>query len=176
MYRCRKCRMFLCSAHNVIPVDAARGHRLFRDFWKALRDVGALMTASGGGDSVIADSRGGAGGGGAKADPSSPSSSIFVEPMSWMAPMVGEIRGKLHCPGSTASGDCNSRLGSFNWSGGSEEGMREEAAAEGHMGALSHVMCLIRDVAAMPINSLVFGPNGYLDSPAQASPTSRAAG
>lgn len=38
--------------------------------------------------------------------------SLFLEPMSWMASMVvGEVQGKLYCP------DCNARLGSFNWSG-----------------------------------------------------------
>jgi dual specificity phosphatase 12 len=39
-------------------------------------------------------------------------SSLFLEPMAWMAgAVVGTVQGKLYCPA------CNARLGSFNWSG-----------------------------------------------------------
>lgn len=48
------------------------------------------------------------------APPSTPSSSLFLEPMTWMgATIVGEVQGKLYCPGP----GCNARLGSFDWSG-----------------------------------------------------------
>lgn len=30
MYRCRKCRTAVASAHNILPLDAAHGHRVFR--------------------------------------------------------------------------------------------------------------------------------------------------
>lgn len=40
-------------------------------------------------------------------------SSLFVEPMAWMAPLVeeGHLQGKLCCP------NCSSRFGNFNWAG-----------------------------------------------------------
>lgn len=37
---------------------------------------------------------------------------VFLEPISWMGDqVVGPVQGKLYCP------KCNTRLGSFNWSG-----------------------------------------------------------
>lgn len=48
-------------------------------------------------------------------DDESAGSSLFLEPMSWMAKaIVGEVEGKMYCPNT----QCKARLGSFNWSGG----------------------------------------------------------
>ncbi|KAG2490222.1 hypothetical protein HYH03_011347 [Edaphochlamys debaryana] len=91
LYRCRKCRTLLATSAHVMPVEAAMGHRVFRDRNRHRR--GGLPPSGGG--SV----EGG-------------ESCLFVAPVAWMAPTVtGVVTGKLHCP------HCAARLGSFNWSG-----------------------------------------------------------
>jgi hypothetical protein len=57
-------------------------------------------------------------------------SSVFLEPMRWMADEVtGAVQGKLYCPG------CSARLGSFNWAGGGP------SALAGAVGAPSWGVC-----------------------------------
>ncbi|KAG2441137.1 hypothetical protein HXX76_003989 [Chlamydomonas incerta] len=90
-YRCRKCRQLLATSAHVMPIEAAMGHRVFRD--RQRHRATALGTPPGGE----------AGGG---------ESCLFTEPLAWMAGVVtGVNSGKLHCP------KCAARLGSFNWSG-----------------------------------------------------------
>lgn len=50
--------------------------------------------------------------------PSHLCSSYFVEPLSWMSPILesGVLAGKLVCPGSK----CGAKLGSFDWAGARE--------------------------------------------------------
>lgn len=50
--------------------------------------------------------------------PSHMCSSYFVEPLSWMSPILesGVLAGKLVCPGSR----CGAKLGSFDWAGARE--------------------------------------------------------
>ncbi|KXZ47886.1 hypothetical protein GPECTOR_32g499 [Gonium pectorale] len=90
LYRCRKCRQLLATSAHVMPVEAAMGHRIFRDRQNRRPPPGI---AAAGVDSTN-------------------ESCLFVEPLSWMAGTVtGVVGGKLHCP------KCAARLGSFNWSG-----------------------------------------------------------
>ncbi|GLC33037.1 hypothetical protein PLESTB_000377800 [Pleodorina starrii] len=96
LYRCRKCRQLLATSTHVMPVEAAMGHRIFRD-----RQRYRQVSGGGGADGSTGDG----GGGGAE-------SCLFLEPMLWMADTItGVVAGKLHCP------KCSARLGSFNWSG-----------------------------------------------------------
>ncbi|KAL6760314.1 hypothetical protein V8C86DRAFT_2556866 [Haematococcus lacustris] len=94
LYRCRKCRQVLASSAQVLPLDeASLGHKLLGS-----RKHHRLAAAPAGQ---------GQAGGGAGAAPS-----LFVSPLAWMAgSVVGEVQGKLYCPG------CKERLGSFNWAG-----------------------------------------------------------
>ncbi|GAX84563.1 hypothetical protein CEUSTIGMA_g11984.t1 [Chlamydomonas eustigma] len=133
LYRCRKCRTALCTERNLVPVAAANGHRLFRGFWKALRNKGVapadsppappqllLFSAPDKSASLHAEAIAtGQKVSEAVGDASLlKQTSIFVEPIVWMGPMVmGEVCGKLYCPGD----NCSNRLGSFNWSGISNE-------------------------------------------------------
>lgn len=113
VYRCRKCREILCSERHVLPIEAAKGHRLFRGCYRTQHP------SSSANDRDAAEN---------EDDPTSTStstsssiSSLFVEPLSWMASTVtgGDVRGKLNCPGG--GGKCGARLGSYNWSGISDE-------------------------------------------------------
>ena len=107
VYRCRKCREPLCSERQVMPLEAAKGHRLFRGCY---RNQNVPPSSSDGADGAAAES---------VAEGSL--SSLFLEPLSWMVSTVigGDVRGKLNCPGG--GGKCGARLGSFNWSGISDE-------------------------------------------------------
>lgn len=108
LYRCRKCRRVLATSSNVVPVEAAMGHKVFRDRQRTRREEAA------GGASAHHHGDGGTKAGGGAED----GAAVFVEPMSWMAAMVvGAPQGKLYCPGPA----CNARLGSFNWAGGAAD-------------------------------------------------------
>ena len=87
-YRCRSCRRMLATSENVM-VDVSLGGEGFT--WRKIRKNMAQDT-------------------GARA---SDTSSIFVEPLSWMAGIHEQAQGKIYCP----NGACKARLGSFNWSG-----------------------------------------------------------
>jgi hypothetical protein len=83
----RKCRRLLATSLNVVPLSSAAGRSAFCD----RRSVK--------GNTLAVDE--------------SADSSVFVEPMRWMADEItGAVQGKLYCPG------CGNRLGSFNWAGG----------------------------------------------------------
>lgn len=101
------------------------GNRMFRNFWKTrVAEAGTPGVDGVWGDEATTHQAGAHGGGGSKAGGGGGSgkaggggggdggSSLFLEPMQWMASaVVGETQGKLYCP------SCNARLGSFNWSG-----------------------------------------------------------
>ncbi|GIL92911.1 hypothetical protein Vretimale_14787 [Volvox reticuliferus] len=106
LYRCRKCRQLLATSAHVMPVEAALGHRIFRDRQRQRQTwiAGGGGAAIGGGgnpaDAVAADTSGAA------------ESCLFLAPMQWMSSSItGVVAGKLHCP------NCSARLGSFDWSG-----------------------------------------------------------
>ena len=83
--RCRKCRRLLATAEHTVPHTRGAGAGAF-DAHK--RRKGAI-------------------------DPAAPCSSVFLEPLAWMAPALSDaaVEGKLSCP------KCSGRLGSFSWVG-----------------------------------------------------------
>eukprot|EP01018_Ginkgo_biloba_P036213 Gb_27373 [translate_table: standard] len=86
-YRCKKCRRVVASQENVLGHLPGEGETCFR--WKR-RYSGHFLN-----ESEVPEC-----------------SSIFVEPLQWMATVEeGAIEGKLSCIG------CQARLGYFNWSG-----------------------------------------------------------
>jgi dual specificity phosphatase 12 len=76
IYRCRKCRCLVATAHNVVETEEGAGEEAFA--WRKrdkLRWQGAAPAA--------AEEAGG----------------LFVEPLGWMAAAVGSaLQGKLYCP------------------------------------------------------------------------------
>lgn len=106
LYRCRKCRTLVCTAHNVVETEQGAGQSAFS--WKK-RDkysTGAGNTATN--DSTTSEKTTSS----SSQQQSTEEGSLFVEPLLWMKPMVeASIQGKLYCP------KCQNRLGSFNWSG-----------------------------------------------------------
>jgi dual specificity phosphatase 12 len=88
--RCRKCRRLLAAAEHTVAHERGAGVGAF-DAHKRRK----------GGDAHASS--------GALA----PCSSIFVEPLAWMAAAMadGALEGKLCCP------KCAGRLGSFSWAG-----------------------------------------------------------
>ncbi|EFN52747.1 hypothetical protein CHLNCDRAFT_138334 [Chlorella variabilis] len=109
MYRCRKCRTLVATAHNVVEVEQGPGAAGFR--WRK-RDKHQHQTLAGDG-------------GGPAASSSTEDGSLFLEPLRWMCEagaggaaaaaadsvVGGAVQGKLYCP------KCGARLGSFNWAG-----------------------------------------------------------
>lgn len=86
LYRCKKCRRLVASQENVISHVPGEGETSFE--WHKRRSGNPFN----------------------KND--TECSSVFVEPLRWMAAVEeGEVEGKLSCA------QCNSRLGYFNWSG-----------------------------------------------------------
>lgn len=80
LYRCRKCRCLVATAHNVVETEDGPGAAGFS--WRK-RDKLQRSAAAGGP---------GGGGGGEEG-------SLFVEPMRWMEAIVGgPVHGKLYCP------------------------------------------------------------------------------
>lgn len=92
-YSCRKCRAALASSGNTLDVGAGPGPTAF--WWrkrnKELRQRGGQALGAEAADE----------------------SSVFVEPLAWMAGELGrgQTQGKLYCPG------CAARIGSYNWAG-----------------------------------------------------------
>eukprot|EP00798_Chlamydomonas_sp_ICE-L_P008652 gene8652-34104_t len=93
IYRCRKCRLTLATESHVITVDSTTlGHRVFyRD-----RRYGRFQVEDGIADKYAKGADGQLVAG-------------------WQDSVLSAVQGKLHCPG------CNARMGSFNWSGISDE-------------------------------------------------------
>jgi dual specificity phosphatase 12 len=112
VYRCRKCRELLCSESHVLPMEAAMGHRLFRGCYKAQPSSSSINQETTDNGEVSSSTA---------AVGAAAASSLFVEPLTWMASTVtgGDVKGKLHCPGG--GGKCGARLGSYSWSGISDE-------------------------------------------------------
>ncbi|GIL44422.1 hypothetical protein Vafri_1895 [Volvox africanus] len=107
LYRCRKCRQLLATSAHVMPVEAALGHRIFRD-----RQRHRQTWAAGGGGTAAGGDSAAAAAANADASGATVESCLFLEPMQWMSSTItGVVAGKLHCP------KCSARLGSFNWSG-----------------------------------------------------------
>ncbi|GMH41492.1 hypothetical protein BSKO_09402 [Bryopsis sp. KO-2023] len=76
-------------------------------------------------------------------EPHKSASSVFVEPLSWMKNVTeGALEGKIYCP------QCNTKLGSFNWSGIKDEsGMWVTPAFQLHLKNLD-------EVSSKPVESL----------------------
>ena len=86
MYRCRKCRTLVATAHNVVETEAGPGAAAFP--WRKrdkLQQRCAASSANNGSAPAGASEDGGG--------------SLFVEPLRWMAAAVdGTLQGKLYCP------------------------------------------------------------------------------
>jgi dual specificity phosphatase 12 len=82
--RCRKCRRMLAAAEHTVPHERGAGVGAF-DAHKRRKGCDAAAACS----------------------------SLFVEPLAWMAPAMedGAVEGKLTCP------KCAGRLGGFCWAG-----------------------------------------------------------
>uniref|UniRef100_A0A7S3QUC6 protein-tyrosine-phosphatase n=1 Tax=Dunaliella tertiolecta TaxID=3047 RepID=A0A7S3QUC6_DUNTE len=170
LYRCRKCRRLVATSRQVLPVEAAMGHRIFRSgpYGSTTRRTGQAANQP------------------PSQQPEEGGASLFVEPIAWMAEsVVGAIQGKLYCPG------CNSRMGSFNWSGiSNERGQWVVPAFQLHMSKLD-VMHPPRPLAAMatvamprmtayptatPQSAGAAAGHGAMSSTMQGSPNGVAAG
>lgn len=87
-FQCRKCRLVLFGGDSCIEHEPGSGQVSFKQHKQDFR--------------VVKDSN----------KSSAQCTSIFIEPVSWMLPLLeGIIEGKLSCP------KCKGRLGSFNWAG-----------------------------------------------------------
>ncbi|XP_054770573.2 dual specificity protein phosphatase 12-like [Lytechinus pictus] len=90
LYKCRKCRRALFCQSSVIGHENTKG--LWNFGWH--KDKGQRSKFSSGEQGSIR------------------CTSVFVEPVSWMESfLMNVLEGKISCP------KCDSRLGSFNWSG-----------------------------------------------------------
>lgn len=87
MLQCRKCRFRAAVDRNVMDHEPGAGQVAFQ--WRR-RDLAEVTEHA-----------------------SPRCSSVFIEPMEWMAPLVeeGHLQGKLCCP------QCTSRWGNYNWAG-----------------------------------------------------------
>ncbi|XP_022085266.1 dual specificity protein phosphatase 12-like isoform X2 [Acanthaster planci] len=94
-YKCRRCRRAIFLDLSVLSHITGEGQRSFQ--WHKQSHPLSQGVSSPPSDTM---------------DPSASCTSLFVEPVKWMEPlMIGRLDGKLSCP------KCNARLGSFNWSG-----------------------------------------------------------
>lgn len=81
LYRCRKCRALVATAHNLVEAEEGPGAQAFP--WRKRDKVQRAAASSG----ALAGSAGAEEG------------SLFVEPLCWMADIVGgPVQGKLYCP------------------------------------------------------------------------------
>ncbi|XP_033643181.1 dual specificity protein phosphatase 12-like [Asterias rubens] len=93
VYKCRKCRRAVFFQSMVLAHITGKGQTSF-SWHKQMHPLAVTTSPSSTMDSSIS------------------CTSLFVEPVKWMEPLlVGCLEGKLCCP------KCSSRLGSFNWSG-----------------------------------------------------------
>ena len=106
VYRCRACRRIVATSSNAVPVDGGGG------------GGGGMW-----GPTFRGKSRGRAPSTSAPPPPTSlplgsDGSSLYVEPLAWMADALrdGAVSGKLNCPA------CSARLGAFDWAGGQTVG------------------------------------------------------
>ncbi|KAG1663132.1 hypothetical protein FOA52_000654 [Chlamydomonas sp. UWO 241] len=151
-YRCRKCRTCVCTQSHVLPVEAAIGHRMFRNFWQLRQAPGKE---------------------GPTPNTNAGPASLFVEPLSWMASTVtGEVQGKLYCPGQ----GCSNKLGAFNWSGISNEaGAWVTPAFQLHGSKLDKIEPPRAIAQITQIRTPVFVPRPALGGPPRSQPALDAA-
>lgn len=113
-YRCRSCRQVLATSENVMVDVTPGGEGSFT--WKKIKKNLAQADSSS----------------------SDISSSIFVEPLSWMAAqgINEQAQGKIYCP----NGSCKARLGSYSWSGMQDaSGRWMTPAFQLHLGRMDEV-------------------------------------
>ncbi|KAL4420279.1 hypothetical protein ABPG77_005619 [Micractinium sp. CCAP 211/92] len=163
LYRCRKCRCLVATAHNVVETEQGPGAAAFS--WRK-RDKQQRLAVDAGG-----------GGGGEEG-------SLFVEPLRWMGEgggadsvVAGAVQGKLYCP------KCQARLGSFNWAGTqSSSGAWVTPAFQLHLSKLDAIesgppaaLAAIRQPRMLATSSIVGGSGSSAPPPSAAGAAAAAA-
>ncbi|KAI9330616.1 protein-tyrosine phosphatase-like protein [Obelidium mucronatum] len=99
--RCKMCRRMLLPMDAIIPHESGTGQNAFQ-YRKRDSAITQMTTAAAAASSASQSSN------------NSKCSSYCTEPMEWMEEVSdGHLEGKIACPNTK----CNSKLGSFSWSG-----------------------------------------------------------
>lgn len=102
VYRCKKCRRIVASASNILP-HMTHEKQIWRHI-SSKRSPKEIKRVQEPVERVRKDDR----------TVELCTRIYFVEPLAWMPDIIRNVEGKLNCP------KCNTKLGSFSWTAGSQ--------------------------------------------------------